>query len=358
MSAVKGNEYAPWRRSPVVCQPGDFVFAAAHLDHGHIYGQCNGLVEAGGQLKWVFDPDAGKVAAFRAAFPGVRVARTLAEILDDASVHLVASAAVPCDRGPLGCLIMRTGKDYFTDKAPFTTLDQLAEAKKAVVETGRKYAVYYSERLHVECAVHAGALIQAGVIGRVLQTIGTGPHRLDAPSRPDWFFQRARYGGILCDLGSHQCEQFLFYSGAKDARVMAASARNSANAGHPELEDFGECLLAADNGTSGYFRVDWLTPDGLGTWGDGRLHILGTEGSIELRKYTDIANGHGPEQLYLVDGKGEQRIPCAGRVGFPYFGELILDCLERTEKAMTQEHAFKAAELSLLAQSVAERTRN
>lgn len=354
MNAKDGMNYAPSGKVAPVCRPGDFVFAAVALDHGHIYGQCNGLLEAGGQLKWVHDPDPAKVEAFRAKYPGVRVARSLEEILDDASVQLVAAAAIPCDRGPLGCRVLRAGKDYFTDKAPFTTLGQLAEARRTVAETGRKYAVYYSERIHVECAVHAGNLIAGGAIGKVVQTLGTGPHRLGASSRPAWFFELEKYGGILCDIGSHQCEQFLFYTGASDARIAAATVRNTANPGFPELQDFGECLLQADNGSSGYFRVDWLTPEGLGTWGDGRLIILGTKGCIELRKYTDIASGHGPDQLYLVDDKGEHRIPCAGKVGYPFFGQLILDCLNRTENAMTQEHAFKAAELCLLAQQTAD----
>jgi len=349
--------YAPVGKCAPVCRPGEFVMAAAHLDHGHIYGQCGGLTEAGAQIKWVFDPDPAKVQAFREKYPAAREARSLDEILDDPAVRLVASAAVTCERGLLGCRVLRAGKDYFTDKAPLTTLDQLAEARRVVAETGRKFAVYYSERLHVECAVQAGELVAAGAIGRVVQTLGTGPHRLNAPSRPAWFFDRARYGGILCDIGSHQCEQFLFFTGAQDARVVSAAARNTANPDHPELEDFGECLLVADNGASGYFRIDWLTPDGLGTWGDGRLIILGTEGYIELRKYTDIATGHGPDQLFLVDGKGEHRIPCAGRVGYPFFGRLILDCLNRTETAMTQAHTFKAAELCLLAQESADRAR-
>ena len=355
MSAKEGHNYAPAGKPSPVCAPGEFVIAAAHLDHGHIYGQCNGLTEAGATIKWVYDPDAGRVRDFIAKYPSAKPARSLEEILDDPGVQMVAAAAVPDERGPLGCRVMRAGKDYFTDKAPFTTLEQLAEARRAVAETGRKYAVYYSERLHVECAVHAGDLVEAGAIGRVLQTLGTGPHRLSAASRPAWFFERARYGGILCDIGSHQCEQFLYFTGAKDAEVKLASARNAAHPEHPGLQDFGECALAADNGSSGYFRVDWFTPAGLGTWGDGRLIILGTEGYIELRKYADIATSNGPDQLLLVDGKGEQRIPCAGLVGYPFFGRLILDCLNRTENAMTQEHAFKAAELCLQAQNMADR---
>jgi len=351
--SADGMTHAPVGKPSLVCKPGDFFIAATHLDHGHIYGQCNGLVEAGAQLKWVFDPDAEKVRAFQEKFPQARSARSLEEILDDPEVRLVAAAAIPNERGPLGCRVMEAGKDYFTDKTPFTSLDQLEQARRTCEATGQKYAVYYSERLHVECAVHAGHLIAAGAIGKVVQTLGTGPHRLNAPSRPSWFFQKEKYGGILCDIGSHQCEQFLFFTGAKKAQIVHSAVGNVANPAHPELEDFGECNLLADNGASGYFRVDWLTPAGLGTWGDGRLLILGTEGYIELRKYTDITTTNGSDQLLLVDGKGEHRIPCAGHVGFPFFGELILDCLHRTERAMTQEHTFLAAELCLQAQQSA-----
>jgi predicted dehydrogenase len=355
MNVSDGMNYAPEGKAAPVCNPGDFVFAACSLDHGHIHGQCNGLIEAGGQIKWVFDPDPEKVAAFLEKHPGAKAARSLDEILDDPSVQMVAAAAVPNLRGPLGCRVMRAGKDYFTDKTPLTTLDQLEEARTTAAETGRKFMVYYSERLHVECAVHAGTLIKEGAIGRVIQTLGTGPHRLSAPTRPAWFFEHEKYGGILCDIGSHQCEQFLYYTGASDAEVTASAVGNFGNPQYPELEDFGECNLAADNGASGYFRVDWFTPDGLGTWGDGRTFILGTKGFIELRKYTDIATANGGDQLLLVDDKGEHRIPCKGTVGFPFFGALILDCLNRTEHAMTQTHAFKAVELCLKAQNAARR---
>ena len=350
-----GMNYAPQGRPRPVVAPGEFVVAAAHLDHGHIYGQCNGLIEAGATLKWVFDPDPAKVEAFQRKFPGVRVARALDEILGDPAVRLVAAAAVPCDRGPLGLRVMAAGRDYFTDKAPFTTLDQLAQARAAVARTGRKHLVYYSERLHVECAVHAGDLVRGGAIGRVIQVVGLGPHRLGKASRPAWFFEKAKYGGILCDIGSHQFEQFLFYSGAADATVTHAAVGNFANPDTPELEDFGEAALVADNGARNYIRVDWFTPDGLSTWGDGRTFILGTKGYIELRKYVNVGADPRGDTLILVDDKGEQLMNVAGRVGFRFFGELILDCLNRTENAMTQAHAFKAAELSLLAQAQARR---
>jgi len=273
-----GMNYAPKGESNLVVEKGEFRFAAAALDHGHIYGQCNGLIEAGGELATVYDPDPAKVQAFQNYFPDVKVARSLDEILADDSLHMVAAAAIPCDRGPLGVRVMEAGK-----------------------------------------------LIDEGVIGRVIQVIGLGPHRLNIPSRPAWFFEMEKYGGILCDIGSHQIEQFLYYSGAKDATVRSAAVANYNNPEYPELEDFGEVSLVADNGCSNYFRVDWFTPDGLSTWGDGRTIIMGTDGFIELRKYIDIARDPGGDHLYLVNQEGVQHMNVAGTVGFPFFGDLILE---------------------------------
>jgi predicted dehydrogenase len=350
-----GMNYAPQGKPRPVVKPGEFIFAATHLDHGHINSQCSGLVEAGGQLKWVHDTDPARAEALAARFPGAKLARSLDEILADPAVHLVAAAAIPHLRGALGCRVMEAGKDYFTDKTPFTTLDQLNEATAVVARTGRKYAVYFSERLHVEAAMYATDLVAQGAIGRVVQVIGLGPHRLNAASRPDWFFKKECYGGILCDIGSHQFEQFLTFTGATDATVTNAAVANYANPDYPELEDFGEANLLGDNGATNYIRVDWLTPKGLSTWGDGRMTLLGTHGYIELRKYVDIGREKTGDHVYLVDEKGEHHIPVAGQVGFRFFGELILDCLNRTEKAMTQRHAFKAAELCLRAQAAARR---
>lgn len=355
MQKTDGMNYAPEGKPSPVCTPGDFPFAAVALDHGHITGMCRGLTEAGGELRYVFDPDSEKVDAFRQSFPSAQRLRSLDEVLDNDTIKLVAAAAVPSERGPLGVRVLEAGKDYFTDKAPFTSLDHLAAARVTTARTGRKYMAYYSERLHVEAAVFAGQLIEQGAIGRVVQVIGLGPHRLNAKARPPWFFERARYGGILCDLASHQIEQFLHYTGAKDAEVIHAAVANYGAKEYPELEDFGEANLVADNGAAHYLRVDWLTPEGLRAWGDGRTFILGTGGYIELRKYLDVARGLEGDRLFLVDGQGEQEMLLHGKVGFPFFGQLIRDCLDRTETAMTQEHVFKAAELSLVAQKMARR---
>jgi len=250
---------------------------------------------------------------------------------------------------------MEAGKDYFTDKAPFTTLEQLAQAKEVVARTGRKYFVYYSERLHNEAGMFATDLMEQGVIGRVVQVVSLAPHRLSKSTRPDWFFKRDKFGGILCDIGSHQFEQFLTYSRSTDATVTHSAIGNFGNPETPEFEDFGEASLVGNTGSVNYVRVDWFTPDGLSTWGDGRTFILGTRGTIELRKYVDVARDDTSDHVYITDEKGEHRMDVAGKVGYRFFGQFILDCLNRTEKAMTQAHAFKAAEISLLAQAKAQR---
>ncbi|WP_438348338.1 Gfo/Idh/MocA family protein [Paenibacillus sp. FA6] len=351
MTSQDGMFYAPKSQKPkAVCGSGEFMIGVVALDHGHIYGMCNGLIEAGATLKWVYDPDESKVKAFCNAFPEVKVAMSESQVLEDEELKLVASAAIPSERGALGIRVMASGKDYFTDKAPFTTLVQLEAGRAQVQKTGCKYMVYYSERLHVESAVYANQLIKDGAIGRVIQVMGTGPHRLNAKSRPDWFFNHDQYGGILCDIGSHQIEQFLSFASCKDAKVSHSRIGNYNHPEYPELEDFGDAMLVGDNGASNYFRVDWFTPDGLGTWGDGRTTILGTDGYIELRKYTDIARDSQGDQVYLVNHEGEYRFGVRGQIGFPFFGELIKDCIARTEYAMTQDHAFKAAELCLIAQ--------
>ena len=354
VNKASGMDYAPKGKDRPVVGQGEFSCGVIGLDHGHIYGMCYGLTEAGAEVRWVYDPDSRKVQEFLRAFPRAKAARDEAEILEDPAVTLVAAAPVPSERCALGLRVMDHGKDYFADKPPMTTLDQLARARARTAETGRKYFVYYSERLHVESAIYAGQLIQQGAIGTVVQVVNLAPHRMNAKDRPAWFFQKEKYGGILCDIGSHQIEQFLFFAGARDAEVMHARTANCHHPQYPQLEDFGEAVLQADNGASHYFRVDWLTPDGLDVWGDGRLFILGTEGYIEVRKYIDVTRSTDADHVFLVDGDGQNYLPVHGSVGFPFFGQFILDCLNRTENAMSQAHAFKAAKLCLLAQQMAD----
>jgi predicted dehydrogenase len=328
-------------------------FSAIGINHNHIYGQVRLLLRAGAEFVSFYAPEPDLIGEFAAAFPQARLASSPDEILEDKTIQLVVTSGIPCERAPLGVEVMKHGKDFMSDKPGFTTLDQLAEARRVQAETGRIYSICFSERLEVPAAVKAGELVKAGAIGRVVQTVGLGPHRIHPPSRPDWFYQKARYGGILTDIASHQVDQFLFYTGSTQAQVVASQVGNFKHPQYPELEDWGNVLLSGNGGT-GYIRVDWYTPQGLGVWGDGRLTILGTEGYIELRKYVDIAGRPGGNHLFLVDQKGIHYMDCTDG-DLPYGRQLVYDVLHRAETAMPQVHCFLASELALQAESQAQR---
>jgi predicted dehydrogenase len=331
-------------------------FSVIGINHPHIYGQANLLLRAGAELVAFYATEPDLIAEFAKAYPQACLAHSAEEILEDTSIQLIASAAIPDERAPLGIRAMRHGKDYMSDKPGFVSLEQLAEARHVQAETGRIYSIDYSERLEVPAAAKAGELVQAGAIGRVVQTIGLGPHRTRPHTRPDWFFRPERYGGIITDIGSHQVDQFLYYTGSTQAEVVASQVGNFKYPEHPDFQDFGDLTLCGDGGT-GYIRIDWYTPDGLEAWGDGRLFILGTDGYIELRKYVDIAGREGGNHLFLVDHKGVQHIDC-WNVRLPYGPRLIDDVINRTETAMSQKHCFLASELALKAQAQAARLGN
>ena len=327
-------------------------FGVIGLDHGHIYSMTDAMIRGGGIPMAFFAADPAQVATFRKRYPGVTLARSEDEILEDKGLQLIVAAPVPDLRAPLGIRAMRAGKDYLGDKPAITSLQQLADVRRAVTETGRKFAIMYSERLEVRAAVHAGELVRQGAIGKVVQTINIAPHRVGT-GRPDWFWDKARYGGILTDIGSHQADQFLFYTGSRKAQVVAAQTGNLVWPQKPDFEDFGDMIVTGDGGT-GYVRVDWYTPDGLATWGDGRLFILGTDGYIELRKYIDPTGRPGGNHLIIADRKSTRYIDCS-KVYLPFGSQFVSDVVERTSNAQDQDQALLAAELVLTAQKNATR---
>ena len=328
-------------------------FAAIGINHAHIYGQVDCLLRAGAELVGFHAPEDDLAKEFGDKYPQAPRIAEKTRLLEDKTIPLILSSGIPADRAPLGIEVMRHGKDYMSDKPGITSLEQLAEVRKVQAETKQIYSICYSEHFETRSTVKAGELIAQGAIGKVINTVGLGPHKLKNLPRPHWFYQRERTGGVLTDIASHQCEQFLFFADALDAEVVSATVANRANPDRPEFQDFGEMLLRAGDVT-GYARVDWFTPDGLPNWGDGRLTVLGTEGYLELRKYIDIAGRPGKDHLFLVDGKGTQYIDCSS-VDLPYGRQLIADILNRTETAMPQARCYKAMELALTAQQMADR---
>lgn len=332
--------------------PKDSIqFSVIGINHSHIYGMIDSLIGGGGKLVAVYSREPELLQGFVKRYPKVKVAKSEAEILEDNSIQLVASAAIPVDRAPLGIRVMQSGKDYMTDKPGIVTFDQFKEVKKVQKKTNRIYSIVYSERLGNSASVKAGELILSGAIGKVVQTVGLGPHRVSPNTRPDWFWDPEKAGGILCDIGSHQCDQFLFYTNSIQAEVSFSQTGNFNNPKYPKYCDFGDMAVRSPHST-GYIRIDWFTPNGLDTWGDGRTFILGAEGYIEMRKYIDIAGRKGGNHLFLVNQKETKYYDCS-QVYMPYGEQLVSDVVNRTQTAMTQDHCFLATELALTAQKMA-----
>jgi predicted dehydrogenase len=327
-------------------------FSVININHNHIYGMVDAVTRGGGQLVAFYAKEANLVAEFSKRYPQAKLAGSQQEILEDNSIRLIMSSGIPVERAPLGIEVMKHGKDYLVDKPGITQLKQLAAVKKVQQATGRIYSIMYSERFENKATVKAGELIQQGAIGKIIQTIGLGPHRMNIPYRPEWFFDKQYYGGIITDIGSHQFDQFLFFTGSTEASIVAAQIGNVNHPQYPQFEDFGDVMIKGNKGT-GYIRVDWFTPDGLKSWGDGRLTILGTDGFIEIRKNVDIAGPDGGNHLYLVNQKETRFIDC-NKEPLPFGKQLVDDILNRTETAMPQAHCFLATELALIAQKNAQ----
>jgi predicted dehydrogenase len=337
-------------------------FAVCGMSHDHIYGMTAAIQRGGGELVAAWGEEADKLAAFRKRFPDVKIVSTQDEIITDPAIQLVLSSQVANERAGIGIRVMNTGKDFLADKPGVTTLEDLALVRAAIARTGRLYGILYSERFEVRAAVHAGELIRQGAIGKVIQTINIAPHQIiqtgsDAgggSARPEWFWNDKQFGGILCDIGSHQVDQFLYYTGSTSAEIVASQVANLRHPDRPHFQDFGDMMLRGDQGF-GYVRLDWFTPKGLGTWGDGRLFILGADGYMELRKYTNVAVSDQGNNLFVVDGRSARYIDCANGP-LPFGPQFVADIVNRTHTAQNQTQALLAAELAIKAQMNATRT--
>ena len=351
-----GIYYAPKSTGQVykTVREGEFAFSVIGLDHGHIYAMVNGLVEAGAELKMVYDSDKEKVDRFLLSYPNAVPASSIEEILSDKSIKLVASAIMPNKRAELGIRVMKSGLNYFSDKPGMITREELLEVERVQKETSMKYMIYFGERVHVEGAVCAERLIKEGKLGKVISVTILAPHRLNKSTRPEWFFHPEENGSILTDIGSHQFEQLLSYTGSETGEVVYSQEKNFNNPDRPYFSDFGQAVVSLSSGATGYVRVDWFTPDGLSSWGDGRVFIVGTKATIEIRKYINVGVSNMGDNVFFVDNTGEHVIQAYGKEGFPFFGLFIRDILDNTEKSITQKHVFESMRLTLSAHEKAE----
>ncbi len=323
------------------------------IDHAHIFGMLANMLKHGCQCEhWWSDIPTDNDAGFIEAFPSLTRTEDKASILEDPDIDMILVSAIPGDRAALAIAAMEAGKDVMVDKPGCTSMEQLEAIRECVARTGRIWTVNFSERFEVPAVVKAEELVAQGAIGRVIQTMGTGPHQQGLHQRPSWFYEKDRFGGILCDIGSHQIDQFLFFTGSTDVTVSHSLVENTTRPEHPGFQDFGEIVLKGDGG-HGYIRVDWFTPDALPVWGDGRLLILGEHGYIEIRKYIDVARENSGNHLYLANKDTVEHIDC-NDVELTYSPRLIEDIKNRTETAVTQEHTFRTMELALIAQQQAE----
>jgi len=337
---------------PVAARPPRIKFAVIGVNHSHINGQVQTVTRGGGQLVSFYAKEPELAAAFSKRFPDTKLARSEQEILDDPNIQLIVSAAIPNERAPLGIKAMEHDKDFMVDKPAATTLEQLAEVRRVQTRTKRIFSVLIGR--HENKSINkAGELIRAGAIGKVVQTAALAPHKMNPDTRAPWFFKRQQYGGILCDLASHNFDAYLFLTSTTRAEIVASQVGNTHHPQYPELEDFGDVMLSGDGG-AGYIRVDWFTPAGLTTFGDGRLTIIGTDGYMELRENVDIAGRPGGDHLFLVDNKGSKYVDCSD-VSLPYAQRLVDDVVNRTTTADSPARMFLAMQLGIEAQNRAKR---
>src|SRR6266699_1801848 len=214
-------------------------FSVCGMSHDHIHGMIGAVQRGGGVLVAAWGGEEDKLATFKKRYPDVKIVATQDEIINDPSTQVVLSSQIANERAAIGIRAMKHGKDFLSDKPGVTTLEDLAEVRKTIAKTKKIYAIMYSERLEVKAAVKAGELVQAGAIGHVIQTINIAPHQVNqkhgdaggGSGRPEWFWKPDEYGGILCDIGSHQIDQFLYYTGSTEAEVVESQI---ANVRHPD----------------------------------------------------------------------------------------------------------------------------
>jgi predicted dehydrogenase len=335
------------------------------LDHGHVFEIVDRIAKAGAEVA-CHVADGGLLEHYE-NWQTESQAVTYDEMLADDTIDLVVTAAIPNRRADIALAAIAAGKHVVTDKPGLTTMAQLDAIRAAIADRpGRPWTVLFTERYENRAIAEAVRLARSGAVGRIVHVVGAGPHTMWAKRRPDWFWDPDATGGILVDIGSHQVDQFLSITGltAADVSVVSSMVGNVASADHPRMQDVGSMTLAGPSGPSGSgpevqeqgivgdHRLDYLTAKGLGTWGDCRLTIVGTGGTIEARANVDVAGADGAEHLIVVDGDGTRRVDVSNVV-VDWGEQLLADLADDGERLMTQQHAIDVTDVCLRAQAAA-----
>ena len=329
------------------------------IEHLHVFEMVDGLVNAGAATICHSAAD-GPLTSMYEGWRTDSERRSVYGVLGDDSLDLVVLADVPAERGHLAADALVAGRHVLTAKPAVTSPDELDAIDDAVRSSGRRWWVFFSERLCNRAITEAIRLVHAGAIGELVAVAGAAPHTLAADSRPGWFFDRDRSGGILVDLAAHQADQLLAVAGPGSTEVLAATVANVATPTHPGFQDLGRMSLrhttADGRVVLSDHHVDWLSPAGLGTWGDVRLTLTGTTGSIEVRSNIDVAGAPGGEHLIIVDADSARRVDCSD-VRIDWAQRLRADIELGTDSFMDHDHTVAACRLALAAQAHAEADR-
>jgi predicted dehydrogenase len=329
-------------------------FAVIGLSHVHIVAMTHALLSVPGVSCGGFFLEETPVAKGFVALYRDLPRRSRDELLGDPSIDLILCADVNGHRAPVLLAALEAGKHVFVDKPPVTTLDELDAVERVVKESGKLFFVYFGERLGNPLSVKARQLLREGRIGRPVNFIGLGPHKLSIEHRPAWMFDPELYGGILNDIAVHQVELFCWLTGQQVVRFHSRVG-NFATPQHPAFEDFGDVSFEGDGGTAGYARVDWLTPDALPTWGDIRQFLVGTEGTLEIRSTINLGSEDPKPVLLLTTRSGAPERVDVSDVDAAWAPRLVADIQDGVNRLTPHEETFAALRTVLLMQKRAER---
>lgn len=329
-------------------------FAVIGVDHPHAAVLAAGLLDAGATCVGWADPSGsaghGRAGVFPGLFPALPE-RTSEELLAS-GLDLAVLAPIPNQRAKIAIGALDAGVDVLVAKPGATCTDDLDAVEAAAVASGKRWWVAFTEHFTSRAVVRADEIIASGRIGTVRHVLGIGPHRV-GPNRPDWFFDPGRAGALIVDLASHQLHHAARLLGTSDLTVLAARTTSAAARSEPWPGGvmLGEVLVEGGTG-SAYLRVDWLTPDGLPSWGDVRLFVTGDVGTIEVRSNCDPGGSPGGDHLVVVDAHGVERMDCsADPLGWAH--ALLADVRDDTETLTTTEHSIAVSRLALRAAAAA-----